>query len=310
MEGKQRVRKLADNDGDETQPRLHWPGQGEEEIGCKRKNAIFSGRGEISNSLCLGRRVARNLPNPLSFPRLGECGEEGIWKSARAGEQSLGRESCASTEILAGGVRESESAYTWSFPWEEAKWETNTLSFLQRKADHVKCLSSKAMREKTGATEVMKKASKIWDGGAKGMRAFFVCLLSCYTSDIDSLQRSENIKIIDSNAMSILVQFSSNPSSLLTYHTHLYFVFIALNCTVHTLWKPPFHLKIYTEHLSEYVLSHFSCIWVFATLWTVAWQASLSMGFSRQEYWSGLPYLPPGDCSDPGIEPASVMSPS
>lgn len=93
------------------QPWLHWPGQGEEETGYKRKNAIFSGQREISTSLCLGRRVARNLPNPLSFPRLRECGEEGIWKSARAGEQSLGRESCASAEILAGGVRESESAY-------------------------------------------------------------------------------------------------------------------------------------------------------------------------------------------------------
>ena len=46
------------------------------------------------------------------------------------------------------------------------------------------------------------------------------------------------------------------------------------------------------------------------TIWTVACQAPLSMGFSRQEYWSGLPYPPPGDLSDPGIEPASLMSPS
>ena len=39
-----------------------------------------------------------------------------------------------------------------------------------------------------------------------------------------------------------------------------------------------------------------------ATPWTVACQASLSMGFSRQEYWSGLPFSPPGDLSDPGIK--------
>ena len=39
------------------------------------------------------------------------------------------------------------------------------------------------------------------------------------------------------------------------------------------------------------------------TLWTVAYQAPLSMGFFRQEYWSGLPFLPPGDLPDPGIEP-------
>ena len=42
--------------------------------------------------------------------------------------------------------------------------------------------------------------------------------------------------------------------------------------------------------------------------WTVAHQAPLSMGFSRQEYWSGLPCLPPGDLPDPGIEPISLMA--
>ena len=41
------------------------------------------------------------------------------------------------------------------------------------------------------------------------------------------------------------------------------------------------------------------------TLWTVARQAPLSMGFSRQEYWSGLPFPSPGDLSSPGIEPTS-----
>ena len=39
--------------------------------------------------------------------------------------------------------------------------------------------------------------------------------------------------------------------------------------------------------------------------WTVAYQAPLSMGFSRQEYWSGLPCPPPGDLPDPGVEPES-----
>ena len=41
---------------------------------------------------------------------------------------------------------------------------------------------------------------------------------------------------------------------------------------------------------------------LFATPWTVAYQAPLSMGFSRQEYWSGLPFPSPGDLPDPGIE--------
>ena len=44
---------------------------------------------------------------------------------------------------------------------------------------------------------------------------------------------------------------------------------------------------------------------LFATPWTVAYQAPLSMGFSRQEYWSGLPFPSPGDLPDPGIEPWS-----
>ena len=44
---------------------------------------------------------------------------------------------------------------------------------------------------------------------------------------------------------------------------------------------------------------------LFATPWIVAYQASPSMGFSRQEYWSGLPFLSPRDLPDPGIEPGS-----
>ena len=43
------------------------------------------------------------------------------------------------------------------------------------------------------------------------------------------------------------------------------------------------------------VLSHFSCVQLFVTLWTVAFQAPLSMGFSRQEYWNGLPFPTPND---------------
>ena len=54
-------------------------------------------------------------------------------------------------------------------------------------------------------------------------------------------------------------------------------------------------------------LSH---IRLFATLWTVARQAPLSMGFSRQEFWTGLPCPPPGDLPNPGIEPASLMFPA
>ena len=58
------------------------------------------------------------------------------------------------------------------------------------------------------------------------------------------------------------------------------------------------------------ILSHLSHARLLATLWTVALQAPLSMGFSRQEYWSELPCPPPGDLPTPGIEAASLTSPA
>ena len=58
------------------------------------------------------------------------------------------------------------------------------------------------------------------------------------------------------------------------------------------------------------VLSHFSRVWLFVTLWTVNCQAPLSMGFSRQGYWRGLPCPPPGDLPDPRIEAVPLTSPT
>ena len=60
--------------------------------------------------------------------------------------------------------------------------------------------------------------------------------------------------------------------------------------------------------MRECVLSPFSCVQVFVSLWTVAYQAPLPMGFSRQEYWSGLPCPPPGDHPNPGLELTSLKS--
>ena len=56
------------------------------------------------------------------------------------------------------------------------------------------------------------------------------------------------------------------------------------------------------------MLSHFNRVWLCATLWTVALQDPLFMGFSRQDHWSGLPYSPPGDLADPGTEPVSLTA--
>ena len=58
------------------------------------------------------------------------------------------------------------------------------------------------------------------------------------------------------------------------------------------------------------MLSCFSHVQLFATLWTVAHKAPLSMGFPSQEYWSGLLCPPPEDLPDPGIKLTSLMSPA
>ena len=63
-------------------------------------------------------------------------------------------------------------------------------------------------------------------------------------------------------------------------------------------------------HVCCAVLSCFNHVQLFATLWTVAHQAPLSMGFSRQEHWSGLPCPPPGALPDPGMEPGSLTPPA
>ena len=57
-------------------------------------------------------------------------------------------------------------------------------------------------------------------------------------------------------------------------------------------------------------LSCLNCVRLFETLWTGALQAPLSVGFSRQEYWSGLPCPPPGDLPNPGVKPTSLKSPA
>ena len=62
---------------------------------------------------------------------------------------------------------------------------------------------------------------------------------------------------------------------------------------------------IYNKREGRREVKLLSRVQLLATPWTVAHQAPLSMGFSRQEYWSGLPFPSPGDLPDPGIEPRS-----
>ena len=77
-------------------------------------------------------------------------------------------------------------------------------------------------------------------------------------------------------------------------------------------YGPGFLPKMWAPELKHLccVLSRFSRVQLFVTLWTVAHQAPLSMGFSRQGYWSGLPFPSPGDLPDPGIESTSPATPA
>ena len=66
-------------------------------------------------------------------------------------------------------------------------------------------------------------------------------------------------------------------------------------------WDYDFFLTLRGEFCSDQICAHSVVVQLFVTAWTVAHQASLSMGFSRQEYWSGLPFPPGGDLPNPGI---------
>ena len=77
------------------------------------------------------------------------------------------------------------------------------------------------------------------------------------------------------------------------------------------LWRFDFGLcmiHVACKTMRAWILSWFSCVWLFATVWTIACQATLSLGFSRQEYWSELPCPPSGDLPDPGIKPEALAS--
>ena len=75
------------------------------------------------------------------------------------------------------------------------------------------------------------------------------------------------------------------------------------------LWKQHYQGQCSTspefKNYDKVKVKSLSRVWLFAIPWTVVYQASLSMGFSRQEYWRGVPFPSPGDLPDPGIEPRS-----
>ena len=88
-------------------------------------------------------------------------------------------------------------------------------------------------------------------------------------------------------------------------HTYIYIYIHAIEI----FWFYSFLWHIYDRYKHACMLSHFSRVWLLAPLWTVAPQASLSMAFSRQQYWRGL-LCTPGDIPNPGIKPTSPVAPT
>ena len=112
----------------------------------------------------------------------------------------------------------------------------------------------------------------------------------------------------------------------ITPHIFFYVLLLLLDivCKVHPwccvlLYLTYFHGHMLLCYMKSYLsitficvcmLSHFSHVWLLVTLWTVACQTPVSMGFSRKKYWSGLPCPSPGTLPIPGIKPTSLLSPS
>ena len=95
--------------------------------------------------------------------------------------------------------------------------------------------------------------------------------------------------------LALLIRFQSS---------HL-FCFCSPMAWVLNFHEPSFQYPMFSKSVRACVLD---CVWLFGTPRTLACQAPPSMGFSWQGYWSGLPFPPPGDLPDPGIQPTSPVS--
>ena len=125
---------------------------------------------------------------------------------------------------------------------------------------------------------------------------------TCYSQSCQLYQELCSPWDTDNWQMSIILNNTYNPKS--TYTSLEYCSYVDT--------KPllVYHTQIWFMTMGQFLECVLSHVWLFTTLWTITHQAPLSVGFPRQEYWSGLPFPTPGDLPDPEIETVSLASPA
>ena len=110
------------------------------------------------------------------------------------------------------------------------------------------------------------------------------------------------------NKFSSFIVFKTNICLRIIYHKILCVNMSQINLLIRMKTKWEENIVSYLTGNTFFLCKKWkllSCVWLFATLWTITHQAPLSMGFSTQEYWNGLPCSPPGTLPNPGIKPRS-----
>ena len=126
-------------------------------------------------------------------------------------------------------------------------------------------------------------------------------------------QLSNKFKSLRITCSNLSADNSTRPSfhfgAIQELHTHSQNLQFSLRTIRYFFFQCLFQCLGNNSYRGLYCAQSLSHVWLFVTPWTVAHQAPLSMGFPRQEEWSGLPFPSPGDLPNPGMKTMSLMSP-
>ena len=151
----------------------------------------------------------------------------------------------------------------------------------------------------TGPKSRLQEAAGLTEGHSKAAEVGFTLTVVLHLHNFHSLSH-EYKPHLEPNPLPLVLYHSLGHG----YHCHPFHRWV--NCAVagtHPLGMPGHTISIYFQLSKSDKVKSLSHVRLFATPRTIAYQPPPSMGFSRQECWSGLPFPPPGDLSDPGIEP-------